>query len=256
MLGCVTLDMSLYEFPELYDELFPVEPQCIRFYTDLARAHGGPVLELACGTGQLTGPIADLGFQMVGIDNAPAMVGGARRRLPRTGSTPLLFVADMRQFEVRAKFPFAFVARNSLLHLTAAKDLIACLRTVRRHLATDGVFAFDVFNPDIALLSRSSDVRFPVMRLQTRSFGEVVVEETISYDWATQVNRATWHIVADGTKIGAFPLHLRSIFPDELPGLVEHCGFRLEARFGNYDQSAFSSRSVRQVAICRVEGTA
>src|SRR5215212_6993902 len=51
----------LYDVPALYDLIIGRGP-CEAFYRDLARQTGGPVLELACGTGRLTLPLAHDGY--------------------------------------------------------------------------------------------------------------------------------------------------------------------------------------------------
>ena len=48
---------DFYDYPDLYDALLPVGAE-VPFYVDLAQQQAGAVLELACGTGQLTIPIA------------------------------------------------------------------------------------------------------------------------------------------------------------------------------------------------------
>lgn len=244
--------MTLYEWPELYDELLPAEPGCIQHYRRLAVDYGGPVLELACGTGQLTAAIGADGIEVVGIDLALPMLHAARRRLLAAGAKGQLVGADMRQFQLRRSFNLIFIARNSLLHLTSNEELTACFRLVRRHLAGGGAFAFDVFNPNPGLLARTSGRRYEVLRRRTGSFGEIVVEETPAYDAATQVNRATWYVTADGREAGVFPLHLRSVFPQELSLLVRHCGFEMETRSGGYGGEPWSSSAMRQVVVCRL----
>jgi SAM-dependent methyltransferase len=76
---------SLYDDPRLYDLLFEAEPHST-FYKALARRQKGSVLELACGTGQLLIPIADLGFRSVGVDLHPAMLSAARGRAHTTNA--------------------------------------------------------------------------------------------------------------------------------------------------------------------------
>lgn len=58
---------ELYDHPDLYDALLPVGAH-VPFYVDVARQQAGAVLELACGTGQLTIPIALQGLPTVGLD--------------------------------------------------------------------------------------------------------------------------------------------------------------------------------------------
>src|SRR4051812_7935946 len=48
----------------------------------LSIEHGERVADIGCGTGTLTGALADLGAHAVGIDISTTMVAGARRRFP------------------------------------------------------------------------------------------------------------------------------------------------------------------------------
>jgi hypothetical protein len=158
----------------------------------------------------------------------------------------------MRDFALGRDFDFIFVARNSLLHLLSTTDLLAALTAVRRHLTPDGVFAFDVFNPDVRLLARPSGQRFPVMEVTTATFGPLCVETTSDYDPATQVTRATWYVSApDQSDAWTVPLVLRSIFPQELPLLISAAGLELINRFGDLSRSPFGPGSRTQVCLCR-----
>ena len=242
---------DFYDHPELFDELLPAGGH-VPFYVDLARQQAGAVLELACGTGQLTIPVAALGLPVVGLDQSSAMLNVARRRAS-AASTSLAFVqGDMRDFALGRDFDFIFVARNSLLHLLSTTDLLAALTAVRRHLTPDGVFAFDVFNPDVRLLARPSGQRFPVMEVTTATFGPLCVETTSDYDPATQVTRATWYVSAPDTPDAwTVPLVLRSIFPQELPLLISAAGLELISRFGDLSRAPFGPASRTQVCLCR-----
>lgn len=242
----------LYETPDLYDSLLPVSAQQLTFYETLAEHQHGPVLELACGSGQLIVPIASLGRPATGLDVSPAMLSAARRRAA-AAAVPVEFVeADMRDFDLGRRFSLIFVARNSLLHLSEPDDFAALFAAVRRHLAPGGVFAFDVFNPDLRLLARPAGQRFPVMRVESDSYGELLVEATVDYDRGSQVNRATWFVsTTTHQDKWVAPLHLRSIFPQELLVLLERNGFRLLSREGDYAGGLFSSASGIQVCRCQ-----
>src|SRR3954466_6362833 len=63
----------------------------------LARASEGPVLELGCGTGRVTLPLARAGIKLTGIDLSPPMLRRARARVARLrGSKPGLVRGDIR----------------------------------------------------------------------------------------------------------------------------------------------------------------
>ena len=158
----------------------------------------------------------------------------------------------MREFDLGRRFSLIFVARNSLLHLSGQDEFAAFFSCVRRHLDPDGILAFDIFNPDLQLLSRPSGERFHVIRATSPVHGEVTVEAMNDYDRDSQVNRATWFISTQGKRDAwVVPLHLRSIFPQELLALLALNGLRLARRDGDYSGGSFTHTSASQVCQCR-----
>jgi SAM-dependent methyltransferase len=129
--------MTLYDHPELYDALFSAEDHAAH-YGALAERHPGPVLELACGTGQLVVPLSRPGRRVVGLDASAPMLAAARRRADAAHAEVELVEADMRAFDLESRFALIFVARNSLLHLHSAGDFASMFAAVRRHLAPGG----------------------------------------------------------------------------------------------------------------------
>lgn len=244
------MNSDLYDHPALYDALLPATAH-VSYYLDLARQASGDVLELACGTGQLTAPIASAGLPAVGLDLSAPMLAAARQRAAAAKASMEYVLGDMRNFDLGRKFALIFIARNSLLHLHSTEDILAAFAAVRRHLAPGGIFAFDVFNPNVRLLARPSGERFPVFEVETESFGKLSVEETIDYDAATQVGRGRWYISAAGNPDAwVLPLELRNIFPQELPLLLAAGGFHLKSRMGDLSQTPFNSTSRFQVCLC------
>jgi SAM-dependent methyltransferase len=189
---------------------------------------------------------------VVGIDLAPAMLGAARARADRAGVTLDLREGDMRTLSLERRFALIFIARNSLLHLCVTAEIEAVFKRAGEHLIPGGVLAFDIFNPDVRLLARPPGKRFPVMKTRTETFGELTVEATFDYDAVTQVNRSSWLISSSiSPDERDVPIHVRSIFPEELLLLLRVGGLRLEERFGDYSRIRFDSGSPRQIVICR-----
>lgn len=247
------MGFDFYDYPELYDALLPVEAH-LPFYADLARKQNGAVLELACGTGQITVPMAALGLPITGLDSSPAMLNVARQRALAAGA-PVTFVqGDMRDFALERRFDLIFVARNSLLHLLSPADLLATFTAVRRHLTGDGLFAFDIFNPNPAILGRPRGQRAEVMQVETTAFGHLRVESANDYDPVSRVNRATWFIsTPEKPDAWVVPLVLRSTTPEEIPPLLSAAGLTLVSRFGELSGIPFGPTSRVQVCLCRSE---
>jgi SAM-dependent methyltransferase len=242
---------DIYDYPALYDALLPVGAH-LPYYLDLSRQTSGDVLELACGTGQLTVPVASAGLPIVGIDTSAPMLSTAKERAAAAKVSVEYLLGDMRNFDLGRQFGLIFIARNSLLHLHSTEEILAAFAMVRRHLAPEGIFAFDIFNPNVRILASPAGQRFSVFQVETESFGALSVEGTNDYDSATQVNRGHWYVSAQGKPdFWILPLALRSIFPQELPLLLAAGGFHLKSRAGDLDQTPFDSTSRLQVCLCQ-----
>ncbi|MEK8174681.1 class I SAM-dependent methyltransferase [Streptomyces sp. M19] len=138
------VDNLYYDGPH-YDRRYATYTHDIDFWCDLARANGGPVLELAAGTGRLSLPIARLGLDVVGLDVAPSMIEQALRK--RGPSGPAFQVGDMRSFDLGRRFALVMLACSSVCHLLSDEDAVSCFTAVAKHLRPNGVFALDVAAP-------------------------------------------------------------------------------------------------------------
>jgi SAM-dependent methyltransferase len=241
---------SLYDDAELYDLVAPVDPQMERFYVETAGGSGRRVLDLACGSGRFTAPLAASGALVTGGDLSEVMLARARAALSEARLAAELVQLDMREFALEGQFDRIVVAANSLLHLTSHDDFARAFSSIRRHLAPGGRFVFDVFVPSAHLLSRPAGERQPLGRFTHARLGEVAIEETIAYDPVTQVSRANWYwSTPENPGFRQTRLELRQIYPQELPLLLSLGGLRLDQRFGGFDRSPLAANSMRQVCI-------
>ena len=63
--------MNVFDgWSDIYDKVYAWKSDDIQFYVDQARISGGPILELGCGTGRITIPIAMAGLEIIGLDNS------------------------------------------------------------------------------------------------------------------------------------------------------------------------------------------
>jgi len=246
--------IPLYRDGRHYDALNrPLNLADVPFYVEEAKGANGPVLEIACGTGRIAIPIAQSGVEVVGLDRSATMLAHARTKAAADQVNIRWIESDCRQFELGRKFALIFMAFNSMQHLHDHASLAALFAHVRSHLAPGGRFAFDVFNPSIAILGRD-----PGRRHLEREYedpdgrGTVALETTAVYDDAAQVNRITLYFSLPEEKdFRVEPLHLRCFYPQELDLLVRANGFEIEAKYGDFKRKTFASGDMKQVVVCR-----
>src|SRR5215469_9238619 len=139
-----------------YDEAYATKEDLVDrdFYVDLAKRVGGPVLELACGTGRILLPIAREGIAIHGVDLSGAMLNVLRNNLKREPKDVRELVSvvegDMRNFRSNRQYPLVIIPFRPLQHMYTVEDQLAALNTAAFHLEEDGVLAFDVFFPRFA----------------------------------------------------------------------------------------------------------
>jgi SAM-dependent methyltransferase len=220
---------------------------------------GHPVLELACGTGRLTIPVAQSGVEIVGLDLTPSMLAHARTKAEAAGVKIEFVEGDCREFELGRKFSLIFMAFNSMQHLHDYESLARLFRNVRKHLAEDGRFVFDVFNPKIAILARASGERHLEREYQDPDGkGTMAFENSMVYDDSAQVSHIQCYFVRRGPNGEELEerveqLHLRSFFPQELDLLVRSQGFEIVEKFGNFQRKPFASGDPKQVVVCKTK---
>lgn len=239
-----------------YDRLFAGVREDLPFWISLANKNGDPILELACGTGQVTLALAQAGFSVTGIDTSEGMLKEAWRKSEEAGAIVEWVKADMRDFNLDRAFSLIILPANSLWHLLDPSDFEACLANVRKHLAPYGRFAIDVFVPKMELLINNPGERSRFSEYDDPDgTGRIVVTQSYVYESDTQIKRVkTYHsIPGEGEEIEG-ELNLRMYFPQELDALVKYNGFVLECKYGRYDQTAFDAASEKQLVVCRVAG--
>jgi SAM-dependent methyltransferase len=245
------VNLEEYLEPDLYDLENPdFEPEG-SFYLSIAKEIGGPVLELGCGTGRITIPLAQNGLEMTGLDVVPGMLALARAK---ADNLPIHWVeADVRNFNLGRKFKFIFESGSVFMHMLTNADQLAFLARVREHLAPEGRFVVCLQFPHPAGLCPNTEEE-EWFTYQDRLGRTICVSGTEIYDELCQVRTETAirHIVSsDGTEIvQVAPLQLRCTFPQELEALLDRTGFEVQERYGGPDRSSLTGDSRYMIFIC------
>ena len=226
----------------------------LAFYKRQLSLYGQPVLELACGTGRLTIPLAEVGAEIMGLDISQQMLELAKSKAQERHIRVPFVRGDVRAFDLGRKFNFIFIPAQSLSHLHKREELEACFACVRRHLAEGGRFLIELFNPSVKLLAREPEEHCPVGGGEYEDAdggGRVIVTSQARYDAATQVNHIRYFFRSEKSEGEVLSFEMRQFFPQEIDALLVYNRLRIEKKYGGYDEAAFSSASPKQLIICQ-----
>lgn len=123
----------------------------IQFYIKYAKETKGNILELACGSGRISIPIAKTGSKIWAVDLSKPMLEKFKKRLEKLNGKIAnnihLMKADMRNFNFKQKFSLILLPFRSFQIITNDKEARSCLRSIHNHLTDDGIFILHLLKP-------------------------------------------------------------------------------------------------------------
>jgi ubiquinone/menaquinone biosynthesis C-methylase UbiE len=245
----------IYQHPADYDLEHEGDERDIAFYRELVRRWSpARVLDLACGSGRITLPLAEQaatqGFDLVGVDIAEEMLQHARekcRQLPPDARRRLRFVrGDMRTWSAEttdASFDVVLITCSSITHLLSLEDQLATWRGAAAVLRPGGRLVVDVTMPNLRAFAES--LQMPPRALlevdldatDDRTERRLVRYKATTFDAFAQ--RASIRFFYDRFQghehdryLSDFESHV--YFPRELQLLFLHAGFEVEATWADY----------------------
>ena len=209
------------------------------------------ILELCCGTGRLTLPIAKDGYDITGVDYTPSMLEQAKVKASEEGIEVEFIEADIRTLDLPEKYDLIFIPFNSIHHLYKNEDLFKALNVVKNHLKEDGLFLLDCFNPNIQFIVEGEKKQIKIAEYTTNDGREILIKQIMRYENRTQINRIEWHYFINGEFDSIQNLDMRLFFPQELDLYLEWNGFKIINKFGSFEEETFNDNSEKQIFICQ-----
>lgn len=136
-------------FAEVYDAFMdniPYKDWCAYLYELLVEygVNQGIVLDMGCGTGNITELLAQNGYDMIGIDNAEDMLDIAMEKKEKKELNILYLLQDMREFELYGTVSAVVSICDSINYILEEEELVQVFRLVNNYLEEKGVFIFDL----------------------------------------------------------------------------------------------------------------
>ena len=207
------------------------------------------ILELCCGTGRLTIPIAREGYNIYGVDYTPSMLEQAKAKANQVGVGIDFIEADIRALDLQGQFDLIFIPFNSIHHLYGDEDLFKALECVKKHLKDGGLFLLDCFNPNIQYIVENEKEQAIIAEYTTDDGRYVLIKQTMHYEGATQINRIEWHYFINGKFHSTQNLDMRLFFPKELDSYLKQTGFNIIHKYGGFEGEMFSDESEKQIYV-------
>ncbi len=225
----------------------------IPFWLDMASQYSGSILTLFCGAGRIAIPLAEKGYQVIGIDISDSMLKEARRRC----SQVKWIKADASNFDLNQKFSLVIIPLNSLAHLTELEAFENCLKCIRNHLEPNGRLVIDLENfcsqENIDFFLSKTRHLYSVYPDQDGK-GIVVVTCETELNLFEQICKLKLFFKLLGqVKEDYEEVILRFYSPKELETLLGYNGFAIKHRFGNCDQTPFMAQSSRHILVCSLQ---
>lgn len=249
----------------LYDVDMLEDPGDLDLYLALAARTGGPILELASGSGRLAVPLAEAGYDVTAVDLDTAMLDRLRARAQHAGRTSAdrvkVIEADLISLPLLIGGPFrlAILALNSIMLLESREAQRAAFETMAKHLAPGGLAVVDVWLPAGEDLARY-DGRLSLEYCRIDPDTELVVTKTASAQYQAGTGKVALTAIYDESAPGGSPKRwirqdqLRLVDAEELRRMAQSAGFAVEVVAGDYDLEPISAHDERAIVVARRRG--
>lgn len=236
------------EYAGRYDLLYQdknYESECellAEVFRRYGRAPVQTILDLGCGTGNHSLPLARRGYSVTGVDRSPAMLAQAAQKasVGRLGdNAPVFTQGDVHDLDLHRDFDAVLMMFAVLGYQLTNDDVGAALRTVRRHLKPGGLFVFDIWYGPAVLAIRPAD-RVKSLSTPDGTVIRAASTKMDSYRQLAEVQYHVWHVLNSAPPVETVETHLmRYFFPQELALFLTHAGLRLLhcSSFGELDRT-------------------
>lgn len=249
----------------LYDLDFVEDPGDLDLYLAMASRTGGPVLEIAAGSGRVAIPLAAAGFEVTAVDIDAAMLGRLSKAAadlgPSASERIQVVPADLIGLRLpgRARFRLAILALNSILLLATREAQVAAIETLARHLATGGLAVVDVWLPSADELARY-DGRIGLEYVRVDPATGLVVTKTTAAQHEPATGRVILTAIYEESEQGGAARRwirediLRLVNADDLRAMAESAGLEVEIVAGDYNLNPIGPHDDRAILVARRRG--
>ena len=233
---------------ELYPFMFPEQrlaatSEEVQKVLALTKPGGKAALDLCCGPGRCSIALAQLGFDVTGVDRTAYLLDKGRAKA-RAAKVKIEWVQDdMRDFARTEAFDLALSMFTSFGYFDHKQEDVHVLGNILTSLKPAGVCLIDVMGKE-----RLANILQPTTSDVLPDGTQLIQRHEIFDDW-TRI-RNEWILIRKG-KARSFRFHHTIYSGQELRDRMEQVGFADVKLFGNLDGDEYGPNANRLIAVAR-----
>jgi len=209
----------------------------------------GNVLDVACGTGNTSIPLAQLDWRVTGVDISLPMLQQARRKAAEAKLDIIFLQQDMRNLELTREYDLVTCFQDGLNYLLTGPDLEKAFLSIYHMMSAQGLFIFDLNLVEKYSLSAQGDISF----VDTEDF-------CLVYETSYLTGQEVWEIKVTGfiredqkyTKFQEIHQEKQHHLKD-VQGFLETTGFKVLDVFDAFSLAPPCARSRRIFVVAQKE---
>ncbi|TQR19992.1 class I SAM-dependent DNA methyltransferase [Psychrobacillus vulpis] len=224
-----------------------------------ASKKAGPIIDLACGTGRMTIPLASEGYNLIGVDLHTGMIEQAKKKTQELNVQIEWIEQDCTQLDLNCKSSLIYMVGNSIQHFYTNESQNMLLNSIHNHLKEDGVFIFGTRFPSAEELLQPSTEEYWKTYNDTVCNKEVDVYTISNYDAISQIQ----HYITirkfkndDGEIVEEkrTNISLRYTYPKEMERILSDNGFEILHVYKDWNGTPISNDAYEMIYVCRKMG--
>lgn len=211
----------------------------------------GLIIDLACGTGRVTIPLAEKGFTLMGVDLHEGMLQQAERKASGLELDIKWVHQDITALSLGVKCPMIYSVGNSFQHILTNEGQENLLKSVWNTLEDQGIFIFNTRFPSKEELMQPETEEY--WRSYEDKDGRHIELSTIAvYDQVKQLQHyTTIRKFKNGVVESTTEITLRYTYPQELERLLRFSGFEILHIYQDWKNTELTQDALEMVVICR-----
>jgi len=249
-------NLEEYDNPVLYDRENNAYHEDVNYLLNVASKADGVIIDLACGTGRATLPLALEGHELLGVDLHKGMLAEARRKANNLNLPINWFEQDCTNLNLNIKSNLIYMVGNSFQHFLTNEEQDGLLTSVHKHLTSEGIFVFGTRFPSADELWEPCTEEHWKTYLDHETQTKVELFLSSSYDAISQVQENSTirrFINEKGEVVDEIKtnISLRFVFPKEMERILLANGLKIVNMYRDWNENELTNDSSEMIYICK-----